>query len=114
VSEGDVGDGFYIIVEVSAFIHLWYILCFFYKKGEVVVTQKREGKDVEVARLYSSSYFGEIALLTNRPRAATVTAVGPCKCVKMDRDRFVRVMGPCEDILTRNMNVYNQYISVKI
>jgi len=89
-------------------------LMLLFKKGEVVVTQKRGGKDVEVARLYSSSYFGEIALLTNRPRAATVTAVGPCKCVKMDRDRFVRVMGPCEDILTRNMNVYNQYISVKI
>jgi len=97
VTEGDVGDGFYIIVE-----------------GEVAVTQKHGGKEMEVARLYSSSYFGEIALLTNRPRAATVTAVGACKCVKMDRDRFVRVMGPCEDILTRNMNVYNQYISVKI
>jgi hypothetical protein len=32
----------------------------------------------------------------------------------MDRDRFNRVMGPCEEILRRNMEIYNQYISTKI
>ena len=64
--------------------------------------------------MYSSSYFGEVALLTDRPRAATVHAVGTCKCVKMDRERFNRVMGPCEDILRRNMDLYNLYMSTKI
>ncbi|KAL6050502.1 cAMP-dependent protein kinase type I-alpha regulatory subunit [Balamuthia mandrillaris] len=98
VHQGAEGDTFYIIVE-----------------GEVKVLQKQEnGEAAEIARLHSSSYFGEISLLTNRPRAATVVAVGDCKCVKMDRDRFVRVMGPCEDILRRNMQVYNQYMSTKI
>eukprot|EP01087_Luapelamoeba_hula_P013554 TRINITY_DN386_c0_g1_i3.p1 TRINITY_DN386_c0_g1~~TRINITY_DN386_c0_g1_i3.p1 ORF type:complete len:392 (+),score=71.86 TRINITY_DN386_c0_g1_i3:235-1410(+) len=97
VRQGDLGDGFYIIVD-----------------GEVRVLQDLGDGEKEVARLYSSSYFGEIALLTNRPRAATVVAVGQCKCVKMDREKFVRVMGPCEDILVRNMNLYNQYVSVKI
>lgn len=30
---------------------------------------------------------GEIALLLDRPRAATVVANGPLKCVKLDRAR---------------------------
>jgi CRP-like cAMP-binding protein len=68
----------------------------------------------QVARLGVAAYFGEIALLTNRPRAATVTAVGALKCVGLDRDRFNRVLGPCEDILRRNMDSYNLYMQSKI
>ena len=53
------------------------------------VTQFRNEGDegVEVGRLGTSDYFGEIALLLDRPRAATVTARGPLKCVKLDRGR---------------------------
>lgn len=98
VREGDLGDVFYIIVE-----------------GEAKVTQfASDGGAVEIARLKASDYFGEIALLTNRPRAATVTAVGNIKCVRLDRERFNRVLGPCEDILRRNMEAYNRYMANKI
>ena len=72
------------------------------------------GIEKEVAKLGPSDYFGEIALLTDRPRAATVIAVSPLKCVKMDRERFNRVLGPCEDILRRNMEEYNAYMSKQI
>lgn len=43
----------------------------------------------EVGRLGPSDYFGEIALLLDRPRAATVVTRGLLKCVKMDRSRYV-------------------------
>lgn len=55
-----------------------------------MVLQKRaeQGDDpAEVGRLGPSDYFGEIALLLDRPRAATVMARGPLKCVKLDRAR---------------------------
>ncbi len=72
VRQGDQGNDFFIIVE-----------------GTAVVTQYRnEGEaPVEVGRLGPSDYFGEIALILDRPRAATVTARGPLKCVKLDRAR---------------------------
>ncbi|GAM17152.1 hypothetical protein SAMD00019534_003270 [Acytostelium subglobosum LB1] len=97
VREGDSGDKFYIIVE-----------------GEVKVTKKKGDVEEEVSRrLHSGDYFGEIALLLDRPRAATVTSVGVTKCVEMDRQRFNRLLGPCEDILRRNMEMYNQFMTSK-
>jgi cAMP-dependent protein kinase regulator len=67
-----------------------------------------------VGKLSTSDYFGEIALLLDRPRAATVVARGPLKCVKLDRARFERVMGLCADILKRNIQLYNSYISLSL
>jgi len=52
--------------------------------------------------------------LLDRPRAATVTARGPLKCVKLDRDRFERVLGPCSEILKRNIQQYNSYVSLSV
>ena len=38
-------------------------------------------------------YFGEIALVTDQPRSATITAVGPLKCAKLTRERFLATEG---------------------
>jgi len=99
VRQGEPGDDFYIIAE-----------------GTASVTQFRsEGEEsVEVGILGPSDYFGEIALMLDRPRAATVTATGPLKCVKLDRARFERVLGPCSDILKRNIQHYNSFVSLSV
>ena len=57
---------------------------------------------------------GEIALLLKRPRAATVKARGTLKCVKLDRARFERVLGPCQDILKRNISQYNSFVQLVV
>ncbi|XP_034110909.1 cAMP-dependent protein kinase type I regulatory subunit isoform X2 [Drosophila sulfurigaster albostrigata] len=99
VKQGAAGDDFYIILEGCA----------------VVLQQRSEGEEpAEVGRLGSSDYFGEIALLLDRPRAATVVARGPLKCVKLDRARFERVLGPCADILKRNITQYNSFVSLSV
>ncbi|CAH1795071.1 unnamed protein product [Owenia fusiformis] len=99
VRQGDPGEDFFIILE-----------------GTASVLQKRaEGDDaVEVGKLGPSDYFGEIALLLDRPRAATVVPRGPLKCVKLDRGRFERVLGPCSDILKRNISQYNSFVSLSV
>ncbi|KAM4030335.1 LOW QUALITY PROTEIN: cAMP-dependent protein kinase type I-alpha regulatory subunit [Anomaloglossus baeobatrachus] len=85
-------------------------------EGTAAVLQRRSEAEefVEVGRLGPSDYFGEIALLMNRPRAATVVARGPLKCVKLDRPRFERVLGPCSDILKRNIQQYNSFVSLSV
>ncbi|KAA0193148.1 hypothetical protein HAZT_HAZT001338 [Hyalella azteca] len=99
VKQGEPGDDFFIIVE-----------------GTAVVLQARspQHEPVEVGRLKPSDYFGEIALLLDRPRAATVVADGPLKCVKLDRARFERVLGSCSDILKRNIEQYNSFIALTV
>ncbi|XP_013073680.1 cAMP-dependent protein kinase regulatory subunit isoform X4 [Biomphalaria glabrata] len=99
VRQGEPGEDFFIILEGSA----------------AVLQRRVENEEpVEVGRLGPSDYFGEIALLLDRPRAATVVARGPLKCVKLDRARFERVLGPCSDILKRNISQYNSFVSLSV
>ncbi|KAJ1364155.1 Serine/threonine-protein kinase, variant 2 [Parelaphostrongylus tenuis] len=97
VEQGQPGDEFFIILE-----------------GEADVLQKRSDDapfDI-VGHLTSSDYFGEIALLLDRPRAATVVAKTHLKCIKLDRARFERVMGPVREILKRDVSNYNSYVKL--
>ncbi|UJR24582.1 hypothetical protein I4U23_005957 [Adineta vaga] len=99
VVQGEKGNDFFIIAE-----------------GTAIVYQKPSDDEaaIEVSKLGPSDYFGEIALLFDRPRAATVKAKGLLKCVKMDRHRFERVLGPISDILKRNVAQYNSFINLAV
>lgn len=92
IKQGDEGNEFFIIIE-----------------GTCVVT--KDGSDEPVSELGEASYFGEIALLSDDKRQATITANGPVKCAKLDRERFERVLGPCAEVLKRNMELYDSYQS---
>ena len=50
-------------------------------------------------RLLRGAYFGEIALIGDKPRAATITAVVPSRCAVMDRAAFLRLIGPMKELL---------------
>ncbi|OHT03728.1 cAMP-dependent protein kinase regulatory subunit [Tritrichomonas foetus] len=90
VKQGDKGDEFFIILQ-----------------GECVVKKKEgDGEPKEVGRIRSGEYFGELALLNEAPRAATVIAGDNCKLVKLDRASFHRLLGPCSETFTQNMKLY--------
>jgi len=95
IKQGDSGDAFYIIAQ-----------------GEVACTQQgsRDAPPSKIGSCGVGDYFGEIALLTNRSRACTVTAVGHVKVLALQRKTFTRVMGPLQDLLKRNMQAYNSYM----
>lgn len=42
---------------------------------------RQDNAEVEIARCTRGQYFGELALVTNKPRAASAYAVGDVKCL---------------------------------
>jgi len=80
IREGEVGDRFYVI-----------------KSGEASVVQR----GTEVNRLFRSDFFGEQALLHEEPRKATVLAATNLTALALDRQTFVNVLGPLQDIMAQ-------------
>jgi hypothetical protein len=74
--QGELADRFYIITQ-----------------GEVSVTrQDREGQEIQVATLGPGKFFGEIGLLADRPRTATVRAQTQVELLALDRETFRRMV----------------------
>lgn len=73
------------------------------KEGTVRVTEM--GSQFAEHSLSTGEYFGERALLTGEPRAATITALTPVKVMALDRESFHALLGPLRDVLDHNMNL---------
>jgi CRP-like cAMP-binding protein/thioredoxin reductase/Fe-S-cluster-containing hydrogenase component 2 len=58
------------------------------RKGSVTVSMKVGGKDVVLAYVPAGNYVGEMALITHRNRAATVTAASATEAIRMDSAAF--------------------------
>lgn len=96
VKEGERGTKFYFIEE-----------------GEAEALKEKGGKQEVVYRCKANDYFGELALLRDEPRAATVKAVGKLKVCSIERDAFKRLLGPLEDLLKRNTARYEKFVKNK-
>lgn len=72
------------------------------------------GASKDVATLSVGNYFGEIALMTAKPRQATVKARGSLTVLALDRATFTRVLGSMDDIMKRNMEQYTKYTASSI
>ena len=84
IKEGDVGEQFYII-----------------ENGDAVVTDGNSSDTRVLQELTRGGYFGEVALLNDLPRQATVTATTKLHVVTLDKSAFQRLLGPVVDILKR-------------
>lgn len=95
IRQNEPGDKFYIIEE-----------------GEAYATKVFDGSDkAEPVKDYNKGdYFGELALIKNEPRAASVIAKSDCRLLSLDRMSFKRLLGPLENILKRNSDTYIKYI----
>ena len=72
IREGAVGDQFYLL-----------------KKGEVTVSARQDGKDKILTTLSAGDFFGEVALLKQQKRNATVTAKVPVTLYSLSKENFL-------------------------
>jgi len=67
------------------------------------------GTSVELKKYSKGEYFGELALLKNTPRAANLVALThTVKVLSLDRKTFMRLVGPLDGILQRNIATYRK------
>ncbi len=56
-----------------------------------------------------NDYFGELALLGDKKRQATIKAQTDMVVASLDIDAFKRLLGPIEPLLKRNREKYEKY-----
>ena len=79
--EGDKADGLYMI-----------------RRGSVTVSRAIAGKEIVMSYVAAGNYVGEMALMSDAPRSATVKAAVPTECVMLEAKRFV-------DVVARNTSM---------
>lgn len=95
VAQGETSDRFYVIVS-----------------GQVRVTQTADGTERLLRIEGPGEFFGEIGLLRDVPRTATVTAVEDTELLGIDREHFLAAISgrmesqvATEDVVTRRLAV---------
>ena len=94
IKQGEKGDKFFILDEGEAYAAKVF------NPGE----EEQNVKDYK-----KGDYFGELALLRDEPRAASVIAKTDCRLITLDRLAFKRLLGPLEKLLQRNSEMYQKY-----
>jgi hypothetical protein len=69
ITQGDTGSSMYMLASgsVKAFV------------------RNAAGRQVQVAELAEGAFFGEMSILTGKPRSATIIAVSRCELLELDR-----------------------------
>ena len=79
ITEGDLGSSMYIIAQ-----------------GEVKVYTRGaggRGGSVYLAKLGEGEFFGEVSVLTGKPRTATITASKPTELLRLDKEKLDNALG---------------------
>lgn len=93
VVEGSPGDKFYVIAQ-----------------GKVEISAlNRYGKKVHLAIMGSGGYFGEMALIGDRPRTATVQTLTPCIFLTLEREQFLAILNEDPEVKARFQELVKQH-----
>ena len=84
ISEGDPGEAFYLL------------------ESGVAEVFKKESGNKSIKKYKKGDYFGELALLDDKPRAASVVSTTEVKVATLGKDGFQRLLGPVEERMRQN------------
>ncbi|XP_062522952.1 cAMP-dependent protein kinase type II regulatory subunit-like isoform X2 [Corticium candelabrum] len=96
IRQGDEADAFYLV-----------------ENGTVRISRtdtNDASREVELTTVSRGGYFGELALVTHKQRAANVYAQDEVTCAVLDVSAFERLLGPCMEIMKRNFDHYEQQL----
>ena len=92
IKQGENGSKFYIVLQ-----------------GQLVAEKTTEGNEFPrvVYNYKDGDYFGELSLLHDVKRQASVRALSKVRLAALDRESFKRIFGDVEELLKKNESRYN-------
>lgn len=88
--EGERGEQMYVILS-----------------GAVSLRKRSEGHEVELGQLESGAHFGEMALIGDAPRTATIVAATDIEYLAIDRETLMRVIASYPSVALEILKGYN-------
>ena len=73
--EGDSGDRMFVLLS-----------------GTMHVYVERDGKTITYSRLQAGEFFGEMALIEDAPRSATISAESPAHCLSLSKEDYLDLL----------------------
>lgn len=98
--EGDNGDAFFIIKRGMVRIY-----------HEVAV---EGGKEKDTATLKNGDFFGEMALISDKPRNNSAQAVEESEVFKLKKDDFIQLVSSTPDMANRVSNEFMRRLKANI
>lgn len=95
VQQGDIGDSFYII-----------------KEGRVHVLQASDGHEIILSQLGESEGFGEMSLIIDQPRTATVRALSKTIALKLSKTDFSSLMRKWPELAAKMYRLVDERVSL--
>jgi len=80
--QGDAGDAAYVILE-----------------GKADILAEANGGQIKIAELSDNAIVGEIAILCDVSRTATVKAAGPLEALRIRKDDFLKLLADYPDMM---------------
>jgi len=95
IKQGDPADGMYFV-----------------EQGAVTVVKRTEnGEEKAVNSVEVGGYFGELGLINNKPRIASIVALGDVKVAFLEAAAVERLLGPCMKIMMDKMQEYDEQLA---
>ena len=96
IKQGDVGDQFFILTRGSASVQF-----------------SSKTSTTEVTTLQAGAYFGEMALINDEPRTASIIAGANVECLVCTKVAFQQIVGSVKDFNRRNKNRVEELKEIK-
>jgi len=100
IKQGDDAESFFIIEKGTCEV-----------KIKDTFSSQHTNEEVKLTELERGQYFGELALIYNKPRAASVIASTDVSLAVLDIGAFERLLGPCVEIMQRNVSNYESKLT---
>ncbi|HTV13888.1 MAG TPA: EAL domain-containing protein [Acidobacteriaceae bacterium] len=88
IREGDPGDCAYVL-----------------ESGNVEIVVERDGQTIQLGTRGPGSLLGEMAMIDDKPRTATVRALDDCEALEITRDDFARRVATADPVVKMVMRV---------